>query len=171
MTSAILLVNTDDVSGTRSRSFKLGDPEKLGFFRQVEQDFSLILVKICSLLNNFSKLHSLRHSLLRKIIKKYFKNEEEPCLICLKSIAVQNPTHKNRFLGIWSLCNTYILHLYLVRYIFKKLYLCIIWHLLTQLIKIFKTGFFEGSRHIISLLSNTLYYNRYNDTVCLRMEK
>ena len=102
-------------------------------------------------------MHSLRHSLLRKIIKKYFKNEEEPCLICLKSIAVQNPTHKNRFLGIWSLCNTYILHLYLVRYIFKKLYLCIIWHLLTQLIKIFKTGFFEGSRHIISLLSNTLY--------------
>ena len=45
MTSAILLVSTDDVFGTRSGSFKLGNPEKLVFFRQVEQDFSLILVK------------------------------------------------------------------------------------------------------------------------------
>ena len=113
MTSAILLVNTDDVSGTRSRSFKLGDPEKLGFFRQVGTRFFFNFGQICSLLNNFSKLHSLRHSLLRKIIKKYFKNEEEPCLICLKSINVQNPTKKP---GSGHLIGHYAIRIYSIYY-------------------------------------------------------
>ena len=78
------------------------------------------------------------------------KNEEESCLICLKSIAVQN-----QVLGIWSLCNTYILHLYLVRYSLDKLFVYNLAFAYT-IDKNFQNRLFEGSRYKISLLSNTL---------------